>query len=96
MLVQNDDEGIKKPIVFLSRSLKDYQLRYTPLEKQTFSLVKAIKDFKPFIVHTHTIVYVLLAPVKAILGQVEPSGKWASWLTKIQEFDVDIKPVKIG
>ena len=95
MLMQKDDEHNEKPITFLSESLKDYQSHYTPVEKQAFALIKAIEDFKPYIIHTHTIAYVPLALVKAMLGQAEPSGKWARWLTKIREFDVDIKLVKI-
>jgi hypothetical protein len=45
------------------------------MEKQAFSLVKAIKDFRVYILHSHTISYVPNTVVKDILTHYNPDGR---------------------
>jgi len=65
------------------------------MKKKSFSLFKSIEHFNPYIIHSHTIDFVPLASIKVMLSQTMPSGKWALWLEKNQDFDVDIKPIRI-
>jgi hypothetical protein len=44
--------------------------------------------------NSHVIAYVPSSPVKMLLNQQLREGKWANWLAKIQEYDVEIKPLK--
>ena len=67
VLLQKNNEGYKQPIAFFSKSLRDAALNYKIMEKQAFALVKAIKDFRVYILHSHTIAYVLNVVVKDIL-----------------------------
>jgi hypothetical protein len=54
VLLQKNNEGYEQPIAFFSKSLRDDALNYNIMEKQYFSLVKAIKDFRVYILHSHT------------------------------------------
>ena len=45
--------------------------------------------------HSKIIVYVLSIAVKEILVQPDSEGKTGSWIFKIMEYDVDIKPTKL-
>jgi hypothetical protein len=65
------------------------------MEKQAFALVKAIKDFRVYILHSHTIAYVLNAVVKDILTQDNPDGRRGKWIAIILEYDIEIKPTKL-
>jgi hypothetical protein len=65
------------------------------MEKQAFALVKAIKDFRVYILHSHTIAYVLNAVVKDILTQDNPDGRRGKWIAVILEYDIEIKPTKL-
>jgi hypothetical protein len=67
VLLQKNNEGYEKPIAFFSKSLRDAALNYKIMEKQAFALVKSIKDFRVYILHSHTIAYVPNAVVKDIL-----------------------------
>lgn len=71
--------------------MKDAQLKYSRLEKKAFALVQALLDFRSYIVHSHIVAYVLLSPVKAMLGQDEPTRRWAKWMARMQEFDLDVQ-----
>ena len=42
------------------------------MEKQAFSLIKSLKDFRVYILHSHTIAYVPSIEIKDILTQPDP------------------------
>ena len=58
VLLQKNDQGYEKPIAFFSKSLRDSTLKYNIMEKQALALVKAIKDFRVYILYSHIIAYV--------------------------------------
>jgi hypothetical protein len=95
VLLQKNNEGYEKPIAFFSKSLRDTALNYNIMEKQDFSLVKAIKDFRVYILHSHTIAYIPNVVVKDILTQDNPNGRRGKWIVIILEYDIEIKPTKL-
>jgi hypothetical protein len=65
------------------------------MEKQEYAMVKALKDFRTYVFHSKIISYVPTVSVKDILVQPNSDGKRGWWLTKIQEFDLEIKSTKL-
>ena len=65
------------------------------MEKQALALVKAIKDFRVYILYSHIIAYVPNSIVKDILTQDGPDGRRGKWITTILEYDIEIKPTKL-
>ena len=65
------------------------------MEKQAFSLFKAIKDFRVYILYSHIVPYVPNSVVKDILTQESPDGKRGKWIATILEYDIEIKPTKL-
>jgi hypothetical protein len=65
------------------------------MEKQSYALVKALKSFRIYILHSKIIAYVPSASVKEILIQPDIDGKRSQWITKVLEFDLEIKPTKL-
>ena len=53
------------------------------MENQALTLVKAIKDFRMYILYSHIIVYVPNVVVKEILTQNGPDGKRGKWIAII-------------
>jgi len=64
-------------------------------EKQDFSLVKAIKDVRVYILYSHVIAYVPNSVVKDTLTQDGIEGKRGKWIATILEYDIEIKPTKL-
>ena len=64
------------------------------MEKQAFALVKALKDFRVYILHSHVIAFVPNSVVKDIITQ-DPDGKRGKWIVVILEYDLEIKPTKL-
>ena len=69
MLLQKNDKGEEMPISFMSIPLKKHELNYSLFEKQVFAIVKLVKSFRYYILHSHSIVYVSSTIVKSILTQ---------------------------
>jgi hypothetical protein len=65
------------------------------MEKQAYSLVKSLKAFRVYVLHSKIIAYVPSASVKDILIQPDIDGRRGKWITKILEFDLEIKPTKL-
>ena len=57
--------------------------------------MKAIKDFRIYILHSHIVAFVPSTVVKDILTQEFPDGKMGKWIEKLMEYDIDIKPTKL-
>jgi hypothetical protein len=95
MLLQKNNEGHEQPISFLSQSLRDDALKYNFMENKALALVKSIKYFRVYILHSHIIAYVPNPVVKDILTQNSPDGKRGKWISIIFEYDIEIKPTKL-
>ena len=95
VLLQNNDEGLDRPITFFSRTLREAELKYEPIEKQAYALIKSLKTFRIYILHAKVIAYVPSAVVKDVLTQPNIDGNRANWISKRIEFDVEVKPTKL-
>jgi hypothetical protein len=93
--LQKNDQGQEQPIAFFSKALRDAELRYEIIEKQDYALVKALKAFRVYVLHSKIIAYVPSASVKDILIQPDLDGRRGKWIAKILEFDLEIKPTKL-
>ena len=57
-------------------------------------MVKSLKAFRMYVLRSKIIAYMPTSSVKDILVQPNSDGKRGRWLTKIQEFDLEVKPTK--
>jgi hypothetical protein len=94
-LLQKNDRGKEQPIAFFSKALRDAELRYEIMEKQAYALVKSLKAFRVYVLHSKIISYVPSTSVKDILIQPDIDGRRGKWITKILEFNLEINPTKL-
>ena len=52
VLLQKNSNGLEQPIAFFSKTLRDSELKYNTLEKQAYSLVKALNFFRIYVLHS--------------------------------------------
>ena len=94
--MQENKEGIQAPIAFMNMPLKNQELRYSQMEKHAYAVVRALKNFRFYILHSHSVIYVSDFVVKGILTQQEVGcNNRGAWIEKFQEFDIEIKPKKL-
>ena len=95
VLLQKNQRNAEQPIAFFSKILRDGELKYDIMEKNAYALVKSLKDFRVYVLHSHIITYVPSNVVKKILTQPDPEGKRTKWIVVLLEYDIDIKPTKL-
>ncbi|XP_059077950.1 uncharacterized protein LOC131876542 [Cryptomeria japonica] len=96
ILLQKNEGNEEVPISFMSVPLKKHELKYSLMEKQVYVVMKVVKQFRYYILHSHVVVYVPHSAVKRILTQqgIRMNNR-ASWVSKIQEFNLNIKPIEL-
>ena len=95
VLLQADEEGSQHPVAFFSMNLRDAELRYDIIEKHAYALIKSLKAFRLYILHSKIIAYVPSASIKDVLTQPDADGRRAKWIAKLIEFNIELKPTKI-
>ena len=57
------------------RTIRDAALKYNIIENKALALVKVLKYFRVYILHSHILAYVPNAVVKDVLVQTNPEGR---------------------
>eukprot|EP00253_Pinus_taeda_P022683 PITA_22683 len=91
VLLQKGNQGCEKPIAFFRKALRDAPLKYPIMKKKAYALVKAIKDFRVYILYSHIIAYLPSTVVKDILTQEGIEGKRG----KRKLLPLPLKPISI-
>ena len=87
VLLQVDEEGTEHPVAIFSKTLRDAELRYDIMEKQAYALIKYLKAFRVYILHSKIIAYVPYDSIKDVLTQPDADGRRAKWIAKLIEFN---------
>lgn len=94
VLMQKRDQ-VENPIAFFNRTIRDAALKYNIIEKRALALVKALKDFRVYVLHSHILAYVPNAAVKDVLVQTDSEGSRGKWIVAMLEYDLEIKPTTL-
>ena len=71
VLLHKNNQNVEKPIVLFRKVLRDGELKYDIMEKKAYALVKSLKYFRVYILHSHIIAYVPSNMVKGILTHID-------------------------
>jgi hypothetical protein len=69
ILTQNDDDNNESLVSFMSTNLKGADLNYPTIDKQAYTVYRAVKHFKSYIVKNHTKVIVPHPVVRSLFTQ---------------------------
>lgn len=79
----------------MSPPFRDAELRYMDVRTQALALVRVVKKFRHYSLRSKIIVVVPDVTIKMLLVQSEHGEKRAKWITVLQEYDMDITPMKL-
>ena len=66
LVLIRDDNGLQKPVYYVSKSLHEAEVRYLPLEKPILAVVHATRKL-PHYFQAHTMVVLTQLPLKSVL-----------------------------
>jgi hypothetical protein len=95
VLLQKDVDDYEHPIAFMRKFLRDSELNYSIIEKQACTLVKSLEHFRNYMGYNKIKAYIPYPTLKDVLSQQDCMGTRGHWVSKIQEYDLEIKPIKI-
>ncbi|KAJ4764583.1 polyprotein [Rhynchospora pubera] len=85
------EENQQKPVYFVSRILRDAEIRYPPVEKVAFAVMIASRKLKPYF-QAHHIKVLTDMPLRKALGQLDVAGRMLKWAVELSEYDVSFEP----
>ncbi|XP_059441893.1 uncharacterized protein LOC132174218 [Corylus avellana] len=86
-----EEDGVQKPVYFVSRALRGAEERYPQMEKLAFALTIASRKLRLYF-QAHTIRVLTEYPLKKILRKLDLPGRLANWAIKLGEFDIEFLP----
>ena len=85
------DNGIQRPVYYVSKSLHEVELCYLPLEKAILAVVQAARKL-PYYFQTHTVIVLTQLLFRFILRNADYTGRIAKWGTILGAFDIKYMP----
>ncbi|KAL0401870.1 UNVERIFIED_CONTAM: Ribonuclease HI [Sesamum latifolium] len=85
-----EEEGLQKPIYYLSKVLHGAKQRYPEVEKLAFALITTA-SLQPYFI-SHPICVRTNAPLRATLEKPETSGRMVKWAIELSEYDISYQP----
>ena len=76
LVLIRDDNGLQKPVYYVSKSLHEAEVRYLPLEKTILAMVHTTRKL-PHYFQAHTVVVLTQLPLKSVLQIADYTGRIA-------------------
>jgi len=88
------ENGVQRPVYYVSKSLHEAEVRYLPLEKAILAVVHAMRKL-PHYFQTHTIVVLTQLPLYFLLRKAYYTGRIAKWETILGAFNIKYMPLTL-
>ena len=85
------DNGVQRPVYYVSKSLHEAEVRYLPLEKAILAVVPGTRKL-PHYFQAHTMIVLTQLPLKTVLRSADYTGRIAKWGTILGAFDIKYMP----
>ena len=85
------DNGVQRPVYYVSKSLHEDEVRYLPLEKAILVVVHATCKL-PHYFQSHTVVVLTQLSLRSLLRNADYTGRIAKWGTILKAFDIKYMP----
>ena len=74
------DNGVQMLVYYVSKSIREAEVCYLPLEKAILAVVHATRKL-PYYFQLHTVVVLTQLPLKSLLRSADYTGRIAKWVT---------------
>ena len=86
-----EDNGLQRPVYYVSKSLHEAEIIYSPLEKAILAVVHASRKF-PHYFQAYTVVVLTQLPLKSVFQTADYTGRIVLWNTILGAFDIKYMP----
>ena len=94
ILTQEDQNGLERPIHFLSKALSTEQKKWATIEKEAFGVVYALQKLRPYLWGSTFEIFTDHKPLLSLFKQEVKNTKIQRWAVLISEFGAPISYIK--
>ena len=91
LVLVRDENGVQRPVYYVSKSLHEVDVRYLPLERAILAVVDATRKF-PYYFQAYTVAVLTQLPFRSLLQKANYTWRVAKWATILGAFDIKYKP----
>ena len=91
LVLIREDNGLQRPVYYVSKSLHEAKIRYSPLKKAILAVVHASRKL-PHYFQAHTVVVLTQLPLKSVLRTTDYTERIALWNTILGAFGIKYMP----
>ena len=88
MLAQEDEQGDKKVVYYLSQMLNEVETRYSPINKLCLSLYHSYTKLKYYLMSFHVLLTSQTDVIKCMLSKPMIHGRIDKWMIALTEFSL--------
>ena len=90
ILVQEDQEGLERPIQYISQQLSSSRRRYPAIEKEAYAVVWALKKLRPYLLGSKFVVYTDHKPLTSLFTKDFDNTKIERWAVLLNEYGAKV------
>ena len=91
LVLIREGSGLQRPVYYVSKSLHEAEIRYSPLKKAIQAVVHASRKL-PHYFQAHTVVVLTQLSLKSVLQTTYYTGRIVLWNTILGAFDIKYMP----
>ena len=91
ILCQTADDGIERPIVYLSKQLSDTQKRWATIEKEAYAVVYALKQLRPYLMGAVYRTFTDHKPLTSLFTKEMNNTKIQRWSVLLAEYGCKVE-----
>ena len=91
LVLIRDNNDLQRPVYYVSKSLHEAEVKYSPLEKAILPVVHASRKL-PHYFQAHTVVVLTQLPLKSVLRTADYTSRIVLWNTILGAFDIKYMP----
>lgn len=91
ILCQTDDDGIERPIVYLSKQLSATQRRWATIEKEAYGVVYALKQLRPYLWGAKFRTFTDHKPLTSLFTKDLNNTKIQRWAVLLSEYNCRVE-----
>jgi ribonuclease HI len=88
LVAQEDEDGTKKPIYYVSRALRDAETRYSGAERACLALIYASQRLRHYFLAHKIQLMTKSHPIRSLLHRPILSGRLAQWLLQLSQYEI--------
>ena len=91
ILCQLDDNGVERPIVYLSKQLSDTQRRWATIEKEAYAVIYALKQLRPYLYGASFRTFTDHKPLTSLFTKEMNNTKIQRWSVLLAEYGCKVE-----